>query len=517
MKRYRFVAVLLAMVAGVVGFVMAGGSAETEGQVVPLKVFRGGVTFDWDEDPIVLELNRRLNVDIEFVTSGWGEIGQVRNLFLASGEVVDIVHHMDTGRQWVEDEAIIPLNELIDETEHPYLYSITHAETFAPMRRNGDSYYIPMVSHGSDWALGVRQDWMDELALDTPTDEEDFADMLAAFRDRDPNGTAVGYQVEGSGQIKRSILPILCAFGVPTSFYDVDRNFFIENGRLRPVATADETREALEYLNELYNDQLINRDFPQMSSFPMMQEKYLLAGQAGAGWFQNPINTESQLAEAHPGAQLSMLPPFSASGHEFTKAVGLTVNGWISVMNGTEAPQKAIELLEYVNTREGRELMILGVEGTHFTDITSDGYFTRDQEAWSADYEWPDPHLWFYFGQGLMHGYVPVEQYGTFEEALANVILFDSIEYRDTRQGYKPLIPVAGQWTGGASPFQFVHFPELTDLQAEINDVITVGWTSSISAAEGEFDDEWNAFVREYNRIADEWIAAYQDYHDSRQ
>lgn len=82
LKRIRIFVIPLAIWALVL---VAAQDEATE-----ITVFRGGVTIDWDNDPIILELERGANVDVKFVTAGWGDIGQVRNLALASEEDIDI-------------------------------------------------------------------------------------------------------------------------------------------------------------------------------------------------------------------------------------------------------------------------------------------------------------------------------------------------------------------------------------------------------------------------------------------
>src|SRR5690606_29400147 len=289
---YRRIPILLALVSLVA---LQGPLAGQEDRPT-ITIFRGGVAIDYNSDPIITELENRLNVNIEFLTSDWSEVAQVRNLALGAEEDVDIYHHMDLSLQWVNDEIIIPLDDYITPENHPYLYSITTSDLFASLKRNGETYYIPMISHGWDWVWAVRKDWLDELGLGIPTNEVEFRDMLRAFKDRDPDGRTVGWQIEGAAQVRRSILPILTAFGVPTSFYDVDRSFVIgEDGVLQPVAIHPNTKAALQYLNGLYNEGLINTDFPSMNSFPLLNERYLQAGKAGVGWVQNP--TSIQMAE----------------------------------------------------------------------------------------------------------------------------------------------------------------------------------------------------------------------------
>ncbi len=473
-------------------------------------IFRGGVTLDDASDPIILELERRLNVDIVFKTADWSEINQVRNLDLGAGEDIDIYHHMDLNPQWINDEVIIPLDDYITPEDHPYLTAITSSSTFAPLKRDGHIYYIPMISHGWDWVFAVRKDWMGELGLEMPTNEVEFRDLLQAFKDRDPDSRTVGWQIEGAAQVRRSILPILTTFGVPTSFYDPERSFTIDDeGTLHPVAIGDNFRAAMQYINGLYNDGLVDTDFPSMSSMPMLNERYFQAGKAGVGWVQNPAN----LQMAEEGVEWAFIPPFSATGYEQTRALGIANNGYISVSATSDDPQKAVDVLEYLNSLEGRQLIVAGVQGVHYNSFDANGNFDRNQEAWSATYDSQTYPLYFYFGQGLMHGYIPVEKYDTFEEALSHTEVW---EPSPNPTGLRDVIQESSRWVGAPNPFQFVDMSEYSDLLTELNDVIVTGWTKLISAEPGTFDAAWDEYISEWERVGgNDWVANFQAYYDA--
>jgi len=335
-----------------------------------ITIFRGGVTIDWDTDPVILEIEERMNVDIQFLTSDWSEIAQVRNLAMSTEEDVDIYHHMDTSQQWIDDELIIPLDEYINAEDHPYLYTLINSPLFAPMKRNGQTYYIPMVSDGSDWVLLVRTDWMAELGLDMPTNEVEFRDLLQAFKDRDPDGRTVGMQVEGGHTIRRSMVPILAAHGVPASFFNQERNYWVgDDGQLVPIVTSENVKAALKFMNGLYQDGLINTDFPTLSSFPQLSEQYIQAGKAGVSWFPNGGNFPI------PDAETGFIPSFSATGFEHTRSEGIPTQGWISISSASDNPQKAIDLLEFFSSYEGRKLLTMGIEGVHYTSLNDQGQF----------------------------------------------------------------------------------------------------------------------------------------------
>ena len=496
--------VRLAFVVMIAALLLPVATAVSQDRPV-ITVFRGGVTIDWDSDPIILELENRMNVDIKFVTSGWGDINQVRNLALASDEDIDIYHHMDLSPQWIDDGVIIPLDDYITPDKQPYLYSVTHSDTFKPMLRNGHIYYIPMTSDGFDWVFLVRQDWMNELGLDMPTNEVEFRDMLQAFKDRDPDGRTVGWQIEGTGGgLRRTMLPIFTAFGVPTSFFDQEKNFYVtDDAQLSPIVTSDNMKDALRYMNGLNADGLINTDFPTINSFPDLSERYMQAGKAGVAWYTNSGNFPI------PNAELGFIPPFSATGHHFTRAEGISFNGWISISSVSEHPQESIDLLEYLNSREGRKLMTAGIEGVNYTSFDDQGNYERINDNWPYDSTYYP--LWFYFGGGGVRGYIPVENYDTYEEAFAHEEIWEPTE----GGGLRDTLVASTEWTGASMMFQFIDFPELNDIKVALGDALLTGWTKMITSDPGSFDTEWDNFVAAWEAAgADQWVQAYQAYYD---
>jgi len=230
------------------------GTADTAtGAPVPITFYRGGIAIDTETDLVVLELEKRLNVDFTFITAPWSENGQKINLLLSTGEDVDLITTVGDIPKWQSEGAIIALDDYITEKTHPYVYKIVNSTTFTPMKIDGKAWAIPQPPLGVAWGTVVRKDWLDELGMSLPADEEEFYQVLKAFKDRDPTGTTTGIQFEGSNQIRRTTIPIMCMFGVPSSFWDQHVNFEIESGKLTHIATLEKTKAALKYMNMLYN------------------------------------------------------------------------------------------------------------------------------------------------------------------------------------------------------------------------------------------------------------------------
>lgn len=484
---------------------------------VTITIYRGGITIDTDNDPVVQELNKRLNVKLKFVTAPWSENGQKINLILSTGEEIDIVTTVGNIPQWQDEEAIVALDDYISEETHPYIYKIVNSDTFTPMKIDGRAYAIPQVPLGVAWGTLVRKDWLDKLGLSLPQNEEELYNVLKAFKNMDETGTTTGFQFEGSNQIRRASIPIMSIFGVPSSFWDQHVNFESKDGHLQHITTLDTTKAALQYMNKLYNDGLINHDFPSMNSFPKLTEKYIMTGKAGMGWVIGPYTQQGlRLKEIDPNSEVTLLQPFSAKGYDFTRAQGLMMQGTAVVTSVSKHPEKALECLEFFNSLEGRKLLLAGLEGTHWRSFTEDGYFERIEENWARDYgkEVYYP-LNFYLGQGNCEGYIPAADYETFEEAYANVVPFipasekDSITVKDE---YKE----GAKWFGAPNPLQFVQFPEHNDLRVELSEAIVTGWTKCIAAKPGEFEKAWDAHQKELKRVGlDKWVALYQEYYDA--
>jgi ABC-type glycerol-3-phosphate transport system substrate-binding protein len=484
-------------------------AAPTEAPAAPaekevITIFRGGVTIDWDKDPIVLALEEATGVDIKFKTADWAEIPRVRNLALSTGEEIDIYHHMDTSPQWIDDEAIIPVDEYIKQDKHPALYNLINSPIFASMKRDGKTYYIPMMSDGNDWVVLVRQDWMEELGLEMPKTAAEFRALLQAFKDRDPSGQTVGMQVEGGQTIRRSMVPILAMHGVPAYFPYIERVYWAEDGKLVSALTSENVKAALKFMNGLYADGLINTDFPSLSSFPQLSEKYIQAGKAGVSWF--PAGGNFPI----PDSKLAYIPPMTAEGFEFTRAAGLPTQGWISLGSSVKNPEKAIDLLEYILSRDGRLLMNLGIEGKHWKNLSTDGKFERIPDDWPYNATFFPLH--FYMANGTMRGYLPLDKYADLTEAMANRELWEPVN------GKTPITDImnaSAEWTGQPMMFQYVEFPELNDTWTAIQDATIAGWTKAITAAPAEFDAAWDAYLAALETAGlEDWNAAYQAYYD---
>jgi len=482
---------------------------------VTIRYFRPGIPDNWKDDPIVKEINKKLNIDLQFVTASWSDYTTKRNLMLATGEEVDIMTYMADVDKWVKEEAVLKLDSLITKDKHPALYMLTHAESLKFLSTvGGGIYYIPMVGQGSDWSMGVRKDWMDKLGLSMPKNEEDFFNMLMAFKKMDPTGTVVGMQMEGAGSVNRSIFPILAAFGVKTSQFDWKEEFIIESGKLSTNLTAENRKAALRYLNRLYNAGLVNTDFPSIKSYPELVEKYLRASKSGVAY--TTVGVEAKNIKAvDPAADFVFMPPWSAKGYTFARGYGGMGYNQVAIPASSKNAAKALEVIEWFHSKEGRMLLTAGIEGVHWSNLTADGYYDRNLDTWTKDYQTSSQSPYnLALGAEAMKGYIEWTKYPDFETAWDNRRIVEVRANKGLPIDIQVTLKEADKWMGAPNPYRFVRFSPLNDIRSQVSNAVNVGMTKMIACKPEDFNTEWDNYIKglEQAEYFSKWLPEWQKY-----
>jgi len=476
--------------------------------VVPMRVFKPGLPETWPDDPLVAHWNQKLNIELEFVSPSWSDWSQKLNLLLSTGADMD-VYTLAGDAQWVSEEAILQLDDLLDRTRYPYLYSVCNSETYKGLKFDGKIYHIPGPNHGTTWGLVARKDWMDDAGLGMPKNEKDFMNLLKAFRDSDPSGQTVGWCIEGAFAVRRSIFPVLLSYGVPTMMLNTKQSFYVEGDELKSVVGTPELKAALKYLNSLYVEGLINTDFPSMN-FPKINEKYIKSGKTGVVWadFGNTVQTFTEL-----GGEAVGLEPWSASGYTFKRGGGGLENMVHTISATSENPLRALDFVEYMNSKEGRLEANTGIEGVHWENLTSDGYYDRLPQ-YEVDYGTQKylPYE-YYLGAHHMRGWIPAAEYSTFERAYANINIVEDRAARGTPTDTKIALAEGAKWAEGPHPFKFWSVPALREIDGEVTEAITTGLVKVIAAPAGEFEQEYAEAIdllQEAN--FDMWMAEWNEF-----
>ena len=180
---------------------------------------------------------------------------------------------------------------------------------------DGVIYGIPGVTVArSYYSLNIRTDWLEKVGKDIPVTLDEFADVLRAFTNEDPDGDGVAdtYGLSGVQQYL-SLTPIFGAFGArPDQAY-----FLNEDGTVTTNVISEDYKTALAYIRDLYAEGVIDPEI-FTADYNTTQEK-VVRGEFGmwTGWWSEAGNVVSRFGyeETNPTDSLTVIdPPVGADG-----------------------------------------------------------------------------------------------------------------------------------------------------------------------------------------------------------
>ncbi|HEY0828365.1 MAG TPA: extracellular solute-binding protein [Bacilli bacterium] len=323
----------------------------------------------------VEELEKINNVTLEFdipPATGYNERLQ---LMIASGDYPDIVWFPDTANQSfqnaVRDGILVPVNDYLASAKNLMKYS--YATSWDALKANQDEriYGIPRTSVVRNDGFWVRKDWLDNVGISIPDDNEvsidQFADILNkfTFNDPDKNGTKDTYGYAGVVSASSKVLiPILTGpFGL-TGWQETNGKYKYMNPIYDPEAK--EFKNALEYSSKLYKegvydpDSAVNDDTKQRERFWRGLTGVYPGFAAHYTWHLPEIQKNV------PNAELTYIFVKDENGKVkggslATSSTGLW--GFWAITKQAKSPQKAVDLLDSWLSDDIWSIVLNGYEG----------------------------------------------------------------------------------------------------------------------------------------------------------
>ena len=119
---------------------------------------------------------------------------------------------------------------------------------------DGKQYVVPYGARATAYAMGIRQDWLDNLGLDAPTTLDELHDVLYAFTFDDPDGNGMDdtYGFAPGGGIWNS-------WGyIEDCFYDSPAAYLVdEEGKVTYPAISEGRREFLRLAKEWMREGIV--------------------------------------------------------------------------------------------------------------------------------------------------------------------------------------------------------------------------------------------------------------------
>ena len=303
-------------------------------------------------------LSEDLNIKVvyDWIASS-SDFDEKMNLCIGSGTIPELMNVNATQyRALLKYDMIQPLDQYFDDYASDALkaYVESGGEELKKCISNdkGEIMAIPAPSMmgGEVNEMWIRQDWLDNLGLEVPRTWDELAAVAEAFVTQDPdgNGEADTIGILGPGNTDHmnaiggnqfGLDPLFSSFQSYPQYWLQDEDGTVKYGSIQP-----ETRTALEKIQKLYTDKLIDTEMLVRSNC----QEAVLSGKVGIffgpWWIGYTVSDATLAGEADWRAYFT---PLSEDGKYYTHMPDPT-STYVVVSKSCKNPEAAIKIINYL-------------------------------------------------------------------------------------------------------------------------------------------------------------------------
>ena len=340
---------------------------------------------NYSEHPAYAAAEEYTGVPVEYISCSMESAATEFNLMIASGSSYDILSSAATYYNGgvaagVRDGVLLDLTDLMAEYVPDYYKEFITNEKWVKYATTDDEtigaiYSFNAVELGLSEGNFIRQDWLDDLGLDTPVTVDDYHDVLTAFKSN--------YNISDPFMLSSNLASDLSyAFGSGNFNVDDASNlsFYLEDSKVVCCFTSDNYKEYIGTLAQWFKEGLIGGDFFNRSSemADSANTSVVLGGQAGI-WTTVMNNLEDYPKQAaDPNFQCAALADALGSDGEkltfYDDDPGSAGNA--SVSADSDNWELALNWLNFWSTEQGLMLARYGVEGVSYTMENGEPVYT---------------------------------------------------------------------------------------------------------------------------------------------
>ena len=234
----------------------------------------GGADTDWSQNVFLKEIEEKANIKLEIISTPSSDSLEKRNLMLAGDDYPDLLltdwtamlTKADVMQFAVKEGIFLPITEYVDKygNNMKRIFDENPAYREGSTAPDGEIYGFARFSecyHCSAYPkIYLRQDWMDKLNLEMPTNTEELREVLRAFVNEDPNGNGEKDEIGLIGATTWNTPVEFALMGM--SFQTVKPDFWLSLGAdgesVEFSPSTDAYREGLRYIKSLYDEGLID-------------------------------------------------------------------------------------------------------------------------------------------------------------------------------------------------------------------------------------------------------------------
>ena len=348
------------------------------------------MTTDWNDNEFYQEMERRTGVHLEFEMVSSADYQTNFNLMIASGNLADMIYvgasyYAEGVDAAIDDGYFLDLTDLVDEYMPNYERIRTSDVQYELLSttdsgRLGAVYELRQSKQGPWLGLWIRQDWLDDLGLDTPVTFDDYHEVLTAFKNE--KGATAPLILNFSGSDGE--------FGTMSGGLNVLNSWQLdETGKVNFGPYMDAWKEYVTIMHQWYTEGLIDPDFMATDERTADMAK-VVTGASGLFAALYTMPSVYEAASEDPNMDLAPVnPPVMNEGDEgHIRLRDSYTSGNTAISADSENWEVALRWLDYLYTEEGALLANYGVEGDTFEfDENGEPVFTdkilNNENGWT--------------------------------------------------------------------------------------------------------------------------------------
>lgn len=337
---------------------------------------------DFEDQVFWSKLEEMTGIHIDFTTH-YTDIEEKFALALTEVDLPDLFYKINLSKndvwEYAQDDVFLPISDYLDYMPN-FSYQL---ENMAGLKEaltmpDGKIYGFPyLITCGAALTLPiyVNGTWMEKLGIEEmPTTTDELKQLLIKVRDTDINGNGEADEIPLIATSLGGITAMLRgAWGIANRGSTAPGIDLDAEGNLRFYKAADEYREMLKYINELYTEGLLyseifTSDIPVLTAMGE-QDRLFLA----------PCNIVDYFGETHKDEYVGVYTPFA--GPDGTQMYTQASNpvGGMNTFISTDNPNPAATcaMIDWFYSDEGVRTYFMGWEGeTYEYDENGNCVFT---------------------------------------------------------------------------------------------------------------------------------------------
>lgn len=361
----------------------ASGAAANSGEPVEFSILLlAPADFSPDNNPWVEAINEKANCKINWIAYPSSNIWEKRNTTMAGQDYPDVIIMNSTNKglndnlyeSMVKNNIILPLDEYLENA--PNIMKYTNETCWDAVRHSdGHIYMVPRSTIIREDFMANRQDWRETLGMEVPETIEDWRNYYKAVATQDPDGDGVANTygtTEASEMMTESGTINLDYFA---RAWHADKNWYVdENGEVFYGMFAKDGRfkNALAFYRDMVQDGSLDPDFISNKGVSAKQERLKKNAISSMRLFAGNVDRElNVLRSVAPEAELELIDFPALEDEKYESETLLSTNaglynGWALTTAAKGKEQQIIDVMDWMLSDEGWNLLLNGVEGVHY-------------------------------------------------------------------------------------------------------------------------------------------------------